>query len=34
MPWGLALAMHTASGLIIYGTMRRKTATGLRKVFW
>ena len=34
MMWGLALAVLTASGLIIYWTMRRKTATGLQKVFW
>ena len=34
MLWGLALAVLTASGLIIYWTMRRKNATGWQKLFW
>ena len=34
MLWGLALAVLTASGLIIYWTMRRKTAAGWQKLFW
>lgn len=34
MFWGLALAVLSASGLIIYWTMRRKNATGLKAVFW
>jgi len=34
MFWGLALAVLTASGLIIYLTMWRPNQTGLRRVFW
>jgi uncharacterized iron-regulated membrane protein len=34
MFWAIALAMLTISGLIIYWTMRRRNATGLKKVFW
>jgi uncharacterized iron-regulated membrane protein len=34
MIWGTTLAFLTISGFIIYLTMRRRNATGLRKVFW
>ena len=34
MFWAIALAILTISGLIIYWTMRRRNATGLKKVFW
>jgi uncharacterized iron-regulated membrane protein len=34
MFWAIALATLTASGLIIYWTMRRRNAVGLQKVFW
>jgi len=34
MIWGLALATLTASGIIVYLTMRRPGRVGLRKVFW
>jgi len=34
MFWATALAVLTISGLIIYGTMRRRNAVGLQKVFW
>ena len=34
MFWAIALAVLTISGLIIYWTMRRKSAVGLQRVFW
>lgn len=34
MAWGLALVGLTASGLVIYWRMRRRNATGWRRVFW
>ncbi len=34
MLWGLSLAVLSASGLIIYWTMRRTTATGWQNLFW
>ena len=34
MFWAIALALLTASGLVIYWTMRRKNPVGLQKVFW
>ena len=34
MLWGTTLAFLTASGFIIYLTMRRKNRTGLQRVFW
>ena len=34
MFWALALAVLTVTGLIIYWTMRRRNATGLKNVFW
>jgi uncharacterized iron-regulated membrane protein len=34
MAWGNALALMSVSGVLIYFSMRRRTATGLRKVFW
>ncbi len=34
MMWGTTLAFLTASGFIIYLTMRRKNATGIRRLFW
>jgi uncharacterized iron-regulated membrane protein len=34
MFWAIALTTLTTSGLIIYWTMRRRNAVGLRKVFW
>jgi uncharacterized iron-regulated membrane protein len=34
MFWAIALAILTASGLVIYWTMRRKNPVGLQKVFW
>jgi uncharacterized iron-regulated membrane protein len=34
MFWGLALAVLTVSGLIIYWTMRRRNPVGWQKVFW
>jgi len=34
MLWGTTLAFLTVSGFIIYLTMRRRNATGLRRVFW
>jgi uncharacterized iron-regulated membrane protein len=34
MFWGVALAFLTVSGFIIYLTMRRGNAVGLRRVFW
>ena len=34
MFWGAGLAFLSASGLIIYWTMRRRNAAGLQKVFW
>lgn len=34
MVWGLALVGLTGSGLVIYWRMRRRHATGWRRVFW
>jgi uncharacterized iron-regulated membrane protein len=34
MLWGTTLVFLTGSGFIIYLTMRRRNATGLKKVFW
>ena len=34
MFWAFALAFLTASGLIIYWTMRRRNPIGMQKVFW
>ena len=38
MLWGLSLALLTLSGLVIYwrmyGRMRRRGTTGIRRVFW
>jgi uncharacterized iron-regulated membrane protein len=34
MFWGMGLALLTISGVWIYFTMRRRNATGLKKVFW
>jgi hypothetical protein len=34
MFWAIALAVLTASGLVIYWTMRRQKPVGLQKVFW
>ena len=34
MLWGLALIVLTVTGLIIYLQMRRRGATGIRRVFW
>jgi uncharacterized iron-regulated membrane protein len=34
MFWGLSLAVLSASGLVIYLTMRRRYQTGLRRLFW
>jgi uncharacterized iron-regulated membrane protein len=34
MIWGTTLAFLTLSGFIIYLTMRRRNATGIRRVFW
>jgi hypothetical protein len=34
MFWGLALLLLSVSGLWIYWQMRRRNATGLKKVFW
>lgn len=34
MIWGAAMAVLSASGLIIYFAMQRKTATGLKRWFW
>jgi uncharacterized iron-regulated membrane protein len=34
MFWGLALAVLTVTGIIIYLRMRRKNATGWKRVFW
>jgi len=32
--WGLALAVMTVTGVIIYLRMRRKNATGWKRIFW
>lgn len=34
MGWGLSLALLTVSGISIYWKMRRRNATGLKRVFW
>jgi len=34
MLWGLALAVLTATGIVIYLRMRRKNATGWKRIFW
>jgi uncharacterized iron-regulated membrane protein len=34
MFWGTALAFLTFSGFVIYLTMRRRNATGIKRVFW
>jgi uncharacterized iron-regulated membrane protein len=34
MLWGLALALLSVSGIVIYFTMRRRNPVGLQKVFW
>jgi len=34
MGWGLALAALTISGLILWWRLRRRDATGIRRVFW
>ena len=34
MCWGAGLAFLSASGLVIYWTMRRRNAAGIQKVFW
>ncbi len=34
MLWGLTLIVLTVTGLIIYLQMRRRNATGIRRVFW
>ena len=34
MIWGAGLAFLSASGLVIYCTMRRRNAAGLQRVFW
>ena len=34
MAWGLALAFLTISGFVIYLSMRRKNASGLKRIFW
>jgi len=34
MAWGLSLVWLTISGLVIYWRMRRRGATGWRRVFW
>jgi uncharacterized iron-regulated membrane protein len=34
MFWGLALAVLTVTGLLIYWRMRRRNATGIKRFFW
>ena len=34
MFWGLALALLTISGILIYFKMKRPNATGIRRIFW
>jgi uncharacterized iron-regulated membrane protein len=34
MVWGAALAFLTVSGFVIYLSMRRKNASGLKRIFW
>ena len=34
MLWGLALALMTLSGLVIWWRIRRRGATGIRQLFW
>lgn len=34
MAWAIALVVLTVTGLIVYWTMRRRSATGIQKVFW
>jgi uncharacterized iron-regulated membrane protein len=34
MFWGAGLAFLSASGLVIYWTMKRRNAAGIQKVFW
>jgi uncharacterized iron-regulated membrane protein len=34
MAWGAALAFLTVSGFVIYLSMRRKNASGLKRIFW